>query len=422
MNAPELIFIYSFRIVRREWRRFVLPLASLTITSVVLVLIMLLSASSTALLASQARELQGGDVVFESTVPIDGETLLKTAGVQAETVSEQLAFSGTLQSGDTTAPFTIDVIDDAYPLYGEFVLRDGIFSDLKEGEILVDEAGLKRLEAKVGNLVSFGEVSLRIVDVVVAEPTPLFGGFRFLPTAFMSPESFTAAGVDPQLLRSEYRYAAKVPNLDADEIESLRALQEKNSQIDVDIAGQDQRGLQFGLATVSDFLVIAVLIIAVLAAVNVYASILYLVTIERKSLAVLLALGLSKIKLLYMLGAALGYVVMLASFIGVILGITLFSALRSFIAEEYTISLPTPDMVFSGAVSSLLVLVIAAMSFVPAIRKSLELNPRQILIGGAETTASVSSSRSLALITLSTLVPLWLPWLLFYSRALCKVS
>ena len=406
MNAPELIFIYSFRIVRREWRRFVLPLASLTITSVVLVLIMLLTASSTALLASQARELQGGDVVFESTVPIDGETLLKTAGVQAETVSEQLAFSGTLQSSDTTAPFTIDVIDDAYPLYGEFVLRDGIFSDLKEGEILIDEAGLKRLEAKVGDLVSFGEISLRIVDVIVAEPTSLFGGFRFLPTAFMSPESFTAAGVDPQLLRSEYRYAAKVPNLDADEIESLRALQEKNSQIDVDIAGQDQRGLQFGLATVSDFLVIAVLITAVLAAVNVYASILYLVTIERKSLAVLLALGLSKIKLLCMLGAALGYVVMLASFIGVILGIALFSALRSFIAEEYTISLPTPDMVFSGAVSSLLVLVIAAMSFVPAIRNSLELNPRQILIGGAETTASVSSSRSLALITLSILVPL----------------
>lgn len=406
MNASELIFLYSFRIVRREWRRFVLPLASLTITSVVLLLIMLLTASSTALLASQARELQGGDVVFESTVPIDGDTLLKTAGVQAETVSEQLAFSGTLQSGDTTAPFKIDVIDDAYPLYGEFVLRDGIFADLKQGEILVDEAGLKRLDAKVGDLVSFGEVSLRIVDVVVAEPTSLFGGFRFLPTALMSPESFNAAGVDPQLLRSEYRFAAKVPNLDADQIDALRALQETNSQIDVDIAGKDQRGLQFGLATVSDFLVIAVLITAVLAAVNVYASILYLVTIERKSLAVLLALGFSKIKLLYMLGTALGYVVMLASFIGVILGVTLFSALRSFIAEAYAISLPTPDMVFSGAVSSLLVLIIAAMSFVPAIRKSLELNPRLILIGGGQTTANVSSSRSLALITLSTLLPL----------------
>ena len=406
MSAPELILSYSFRIVRREWRRFVLPLASLTVTSVVLVLILLLTASSTELLASQVRELQGGDVVFESSVPIDGETLLKTAGVQAEAVSAQLVFSGTLQSGATTAPFTIDVIDDAYPLYGQFILRDGTFSELKEGEILVDEAGLKRLDAKVGDLVSFGEVSLRIVDVVVAEPTSLFGGFRFLPTAFISPESFTAAGIDPQLLRSEYRYAAKVPNLDADQIDSLRALQNTNSQIDVDIAGQDQRGLQFGLATVSDFLVIAVLITAVLAAVNVYASILYLVTIERKSLAVLLALGLPKIKLLYVLGTALGYVVVLASFIGVSLGIALFGALRSVIAEDYSISLPTPDMFSSGAISSMLVLVIAAMSFVPAIRKSLELNPRQILIGGEETTATVRSYRSLALITLSTLVPL----------------
>lgn len=406
MSAPELILLYSFRIVRREWRRFVLPLASLIITSVVLVLILLLTSSATELLTSQVRELQGGDVVFESTVPIDGEALLKTAAVQAEAVSQQLTFSGTLQNGDTTAPFTIDVIDDAYPLYGEFILQDGIFSGLKEGEILLDEAGLKRLDAKVGDLVSFGEVSLQIVDVVVAEPTSLFGGFRFLPTGFMSPESFAAAGVEPQLLRSEYRYAAKVPNLNADQIDSLRALQETNGQIDVEIAGQDQRGLQFGLATVSDFLVIAVLITAVLAAVNVYASILYLVTIERKSLAVLLALGLSKIKLLYMLGTALGYVVVLASFIGVSLGITLFGALRNFIAEEYAILLPTPDMVSNGAVSSMLVLVIAAMSFVPAIRKSLELNPRQILIGGGETTTSIRSYSSLALITLSTLVPL----------------
>ena len=68
-------------------------------------------------------------------------------------------------------------------------------------------------------------------------------------------------------------------------------------------------GLQFGLETVSDFLIVAVLITAILAAVNVYASTVYLVTVERKSLAVLLALGLTKRKLVYVLGTALGYAV-----------------------------------------------------------------------------------------------------------------
>jgi len=270
----------------------------------------------------------------------------------------------------------------------------------------MDEAGLKRLGVIRGDTVSLGAVSLVVSDIVLSEPTSLFGGFQFLPKVFISKASFAKANIDPQLLRVEYSFAVTVPELTAVDIEKIRKLEELFSTIDVDIAGQDQRGLQFGLATVSDFLVIAVLVTAVLAAVNVYASVLYLVTIERKSLAVLLALGLTKRKLVSVLGMALGYVVLISSFIGISFGITMFSKILTFVLNKYLTDLPTPDLLFYSTVTSALIILITVMSFVPAIINSLSLNPKQILIGDGSSLTKRNSIRSLFFITISTLTPL----------------
>jgi len=371
-----------------------------------MVVILLITAASTQLLKEQARELQGGDVVFESNSLIDGAALFSSVNISPSDTSEKISFSATLQSELKTAPFTVEVVDTNYPLYGSLVLRDSTFDEIENGLIYIDETGLERLGVVVGDSVSFGDVSLKVAGVVVTKPTSLFGGFSFLPTAFMSRNSFIRAGVDAALLRAEYTYAAKIPALTSDMVESLRALEDTSSFFSVNIAGQDQRGLQFGLATVSDFLVVAVLITSVLAAVNVYASILYLVSVERKSLAVLLALGMVKKRLVSVLGAALVYVVVLASAIGTALGISLFRILQNVIQNEYLITLPTPSILTYSLVSCVLIFLISGMSFIPAIRKSLELNPKQILIGGDVVPRSGRSFLSLSLITCSTLVPL----------------
>jgi putative ABC transport system permease protein len=406
MSAFRLILTYSFRLVKREWRRFVLPLLSLSVTSIVLTLILILTGSSADLLENQARELQGGDVVFESNFPIPGQDIFNEVGINPEVASNKLSFSATLQSENNTAPFSVEVVDDKYPIYGELLLADAIFDGVSDGELYLDQSGMERLEVQVGDTVSFGESKLRVSGIVISKPTSLFGGFVFLPTAFMSAGSFESAAVDPQLLRVEYNYAAKVPNLTTEAIEALRAYEDINTDIDVDIAGQDQRGLQFGLSTVSDFLTVAVLITAVLAAVNVYASILYLVTIERKSLAIMLALGLTKRRLILVLGAALGYVVALASALGLILALVIFKNLQTYIFDSYLVDLPTPDILFYCLTSVAVVVVIAFMSFLPAVRKSLELNPKQILIGGEPETAKSKPYATVIFITVSTLLPL----------------
>lgn len=406
MNALKLVSLYSLRIVRRDWRRFVLPLLSLAITSVVLVLILLLTGSGKQLLSDQARELEGGDVVLKGASLIPGAVFFADANVKPERVSEQLSFSGTLQSQSATAPFTIEVVDSEYPLYGAMQLKSGRYEGINKGEILIDESGLKSLGVSVGDTVMFGGVSLRVVDEVVTEPTSLFGGFSFRPKVFMSQSSFKETQIDVQLLRADYTYAAKIPNLTSSMVESIRQTQKSYSGVDVTVAGLDQQGLQFGLEVVSNFLVFAVLVTAILAAVNVYASILYLVTIERKSLAVLLALGLTRKKLVYVLGAALLYIVVLANGTGVFAGLAIFNSVQKFVLVNYAITLPDPSLFLYSGISIGLLFLIAMMSFIPAVRKSLELNPKQILIGGNVEVMEKRSYRAFVLVTTSTLIPL----------------
>ena len=407
MSGSKLIISYSIRLVRREWRRFVLPFLSLGITAIVMILILLLSSSCTMLLNNQAKELLGGDVVLESTATIDTDAFWQSAGVTPTEQSNQLSFSATLKAKDITASFSIKVVDDQYPLYGEVTLVDGSFRGVGDGELYLDSAGAERLQVSVGDKVSFGTKEYTVGGIIGSEPTSLLSGFQFLPQVIMSQAGFANSGVDPALLRLEYQYAAKIDTLNTKSIETLSALEDVSvGLIDVDIAGDNRTGLQQGVQIVTDFLVVAVLITAVLAAVNVYASTLYLVTVERKSLAILLALGLTKKRLVFLLGTAFLYVVVGASIIGSLFGIQLFSFLASYIQATYSIVLPAPNFFIHGLLCVALILAIAIASFVPAIKRTLSLNPRQILIGGEDDTKKSFSLSSLSLITASTLVPL----------------
>ena len=132
-----------------------LPFASLAITGVVLMLILLLTNAGELLLKEQAREITGGDVVVESPSPIDAGGLWERVGLMPARASEQVTFSGTLRAGDATAPFTVRAVDGAYPLYGAFVLRDGVYRDPGADGVYLDEAGSERLGVDVGDRVSF---------------------------------------------------------------------------------------------------------------------------------------------------------------------------------------------------------------------------------------------------------------------------
>lgn len=408
MKEIKLIFQYSTRIITRQWKRFVLPFLSLGITAIVLILILLLTQSSSLFLDQQSRSLLGGDVVIESNNPIESKQFWSDAGISPEAQSDQITFSATLQSELHSSTFSVKVVDEFFPLYGDIELQQGIFTKVESNNIYLDTAGAEKLAVSVGDTVVFGQESFIVDGIITSDPTSLFAGFQFFPQAIISQNGFVDTGVDPQLLRSEYIYAGIFPELSEDMIDRISEIEESFAlDIDVDIAGRDQqRGLQFGLSTVSNFLIIAVLITAILAAVNVYASTLYFVKAEKRNLAVLLALGLKKNTLIKILGSALGYIVLFASVSGILIGNGLFKLLGSYIATNYSLVLPTPNIVLYGTLSLSLIVIITIASFIPAIWKTLSLNPKQILIGGEEDKKPKTKISSSIFISLFTFVPL----------------
>lgn len=408
MRDTSTLLQYSARLVVREWKKFVLPFLSLSITAIVLLVTLLLSTSSTILLDNQARELLGGDIVIESTKPLDAQTTWSTLGITPRATSTQIEFTGTLQSNERTAPFSVKAVSGEYPLYGTVSLTDGPLTTLIDGAIYLDAAGAERLSVTIGSVVSFGNQDFTLAGIIKSEPTALLSGFRFLPQALITEMSFATTGIDPNLLRAEYSILAKTDSVTQAQISATEALAANSGGlISTRIAGENRSGLQRGVQIVADFLIVAILITAVLAAVNVYASTIYLVQTLRKSLAILLALGFTRTRLSLLLATTLGYVVLIATVFGVLCGYGVFTLITHYASTHYGLLLPTPPILWYSLICFVLLLSVAIASFVPAVQRTLAPTPKQVLSDSEDTTPTTRTSmRSLVLTTTLALLPL----------------
>ncbi len=405
MRDAKLIVAFGTRILIREWRRFVLPFLSFTITAIVMALMLLLTEGGEKLIEEKSRELNGGDVTLESVTPIDALALIRDLELQDTTISETREFTITVTSKDATSPIQFVVADSNYPLYGTVELGSGSYTDIEASEILLDQNALTRLGVQAGDTVSIGDTSYLVRDRIVSEPNSLFGGFRFLPRALMNQAGYERLSINPELLRIEYEYAYKIPTLTSG-LEERIAIYSEEAGLHLHIAGKSHSGTDAGFTIVSEFLILAVLITSVLGAVNVYASTLYLIRMERKSLAVLLALGMRKRSLLGVLGSALFIVVLGACAVGLGVSFFLFDAVRDFGARVYAITLPTPSLILPFTLTALLVSTTAIASFLPAVRSLFSLTPREILTGSDTNETEKTTLRTVGIITLATLIPL----------------
>jgi putative ABC transport system permease protein len=405
MKDYSLIFKYSFRLLRREWRRFVLPFLSLTITALVMMLILLLTASSNTLLSEQARELLGGDIVVQNESEIDIESFWEKVQVLPEEKSEQISFNASLHGDNGTTPATVLAIDDNYPLYGHLILETGEFNEISANEILLDSSGVDRLSVQVGDTVLFGETEFSLAGIIITEPTSLMNGFSFFPQAIISQEGFLRTQIDPALLRAEYIYASKFTRLSADKkTELIQSGREDGYRVSA--AGSSRSGLQFGLNIVSEFLIVVILVTAVLATANVYVSTLYLIRIIRKTLATFLALGMKRHTLISILATNLGYIILLASLAGILIGLSSFYYISNFVEATYLLSFPVPNIFIYALTTIGLITVIAIGSFIPVIKKDFSISTDQTLFSSNNKSKKKIPIKTLSIVTVSTLIPL----------------
>ncbi len=408
MHNIKTIFTYSFRILVREWRKFILPFLSLTFTTVIVFSVLLFTSSSSLFLQDKAKELLGGDLVLESTYELTEAQVQNILGnkITVTKSSQEQTFSALVRKGEFTTPVSFSVVDKHYPLYGGLTLTEGLFETPKNNEIYIDKNAQNKLNVGIGDEILYAEKAFVVKGIVEKDSKALLSGAAFLPKVFISSEGFARTNIDKTLLRSEYLYVflvEKTPREAFDEIIS-RA---KQLTVQVDIAGVTESRFIKGLALVKQFLILAVLLSCILSAVNIYAGMLYLLNIMRKSFAVMIALGFEKKKLAATLSLSLFSILFLSSLLGILLSILLFSYSIKYISLHLDLVLPFVSLTAPTILTLLVVVSISFSSFVPSLLNLLKLDPKTLLLGGQEIKEKKLFTNFI-LVTLSALIPLLL--------------
>ena len=103
----------------------------------------------------------------------------------------------------------LKAVDGTYPFYGSVRLAGSLpLADaLKASGLVVDQAALDRLGARIGDSVTIGDARVRITGVLAEEPDKVGEGFTLGPTLLMSLETLDKTGLRQpgSLYRTHYR-------------------------------------------------------------------------------------------------------------------------------------------------------------------------------------------------------------------------
>lgn len=402
----SLILKYSYRLLVRERLKFVLPFLSLVCTTIIVVVVIMMTTSANDFLSEKNKEILGGDVSLESNFPMPEGTLEKLIPTSLiEKSSSELTFASVLSCGNTSFPVRVQVVDSAYPLYGNILLRSGTYTAPSVTGMYIDSATERKCtsEGIISNP-ALANTTFDILGVVEQDPRQILGGFAFLPKIIMSSEGLARTGINTSLLRAEYNTYLKTSPLDS---ETQKKLSNEGAKLgyEVSISGVTRTGFIEGLVTVEQFLILTVLLVCILTSVNIYTGIMYIVRTLRKSFAVLLTLGLSKKELAGVIGFTLLYIVLGALLAGSLLGAATFSYVQTLAATYGGVSLPDISSPLPYVFTALVTLSVTLSAYIPSIRSFSGLSTRELLTQ-SEDTSTRHTLWTLLGIIITTLTPL----------------
>ncbi len=227
----------GFKFARRELRSglqgFWIFLTCLILGVGAIAIIGTLSVSIERGMTEQGQPLLGGDVEFSVIHrQLDDKELgfVKTFG----TVSQVATMRGiAIAEGSGRALVEVKAVDDLYPLYGQFRLQDG--SDFKarlgksDGKwgAFAESSILARLKVKPGAVVTMGEASFVIHEIIQREPDRISDGLIIGPRLLISTQALAATKlVKPgSLVRWHYRVKFADEKTDLGELADAAAAQ-----------------------------------------------------------------------------------------------------------------------------------------------------------------------------------------------------
>ena len=229
----------AFRLARREMRSglggFRLFIACLALGVAAISAILSFSRAIEEGLRADAREILGGDVAVsllyrEATQ--EQVDFLKTRGQVVRWVDSRSMARSTKPDGRPALVQLKAVEPSSYPLYGKIELQHGgsLADALAEKDgvwgAVIEESGLRRMNAELGDRIKVGDVTVELRDIIAREPDRGVNAFASLGPRLMIPFAAEEASglIQPgSLLNWEYRLRVPPGANAADTIEALKS-------------------------------------------------------------------------------------------------------------------------------------------------------------------------------------------------------
>lgn len=175
------------------------------------------SASVRTSMQKDAKALHAADIIIHSHYDLSPPVINKVGRLEAEK-----EISGTRiwefysmvrpRDNEDSLLAKLKVVQPGYPFYGKVVLKSGreFSSVLKKGSIIVAQALLDRLQLDVGAQLHIGNATLKISDIVLAEPDQPVNFFFLGPRVFIHADDLKEMDLLKKRSRVRYSYLIKV--------------------------------------------------------------------------------------------------------------------------------------------------------------------------------------------------------------------
>jgi putative ABC transport system permease protein len=334
-----------------------------------------------------ARQLHAADITIHSHAPFS-EPLLRAIKdyeqrglLQGAPVHEFYSMAANQGQGKSILA-QLKVVAPGYPFYGRVELASGreFAGVLTPGSIVVEQATLDRLQARIGDRLQVGAATLTIVDVVTAEPDRPVSFFSFGPRIFVAAADLASLDLIKKGSRIQYHYLLRVR--DPGQVDQLadalaKVAAEPQERVRT-FRSADSRVKRF-FDNLLFFLNLIGIFTLLLAGIGIQTSLYALLRESDYTIAIMKAMGATS---RFITSQFLGMIILLGA-AGTLLGLGASSLLQLFFPTLFAGILPAHitltiawDVVLEGILLG--AMVVALFSLLP-LRRSQQLRPAFIL-------------------------------------------
>jgi putative ABC transport system permease protein len=341
---------FALRGLRRDWRGGDLGLLSLALVLAV--------ASVTSVgfftdrvnlaLQQQANELLAADLVIESSDPLP-PTFTEQAGLRRLAIARSLSFPSVLMKDGAPQLVQVKAVDDAYPLRGELLVRDGPDTPAKpadgaprQGTLWVEPRLNILLDSHPGDLLSLGDSQLRLRRLIALEPDRGGNLFQLAPRILLNLADIPGTGLVTPASRVKHRFMVAGAS---EAVQGFKEWSESRLPMNARILTVDDARpeLRTALERGGRFLALAALVAVIVTGAAVALSSRRLVERQADAMAVMRCLGASSRLLRDTLLLRLTLLVLITGVLGAALGFLAQEALSGLVGQWIARELPSPS-------------------------------------------------------------------------------